>query len=78
MTKIHSVRAHVRRSPARPPSYAQTHRALIADARRDPAMRDCLSRRRARAAQARFDAAMAVMAGELTDALEQALRGEEA
>ena len=68
MTKLYAVKQYYRRSPAPSPAYAQTHRALIAYVRQD----------RARAAQARFDAAMAVMAGELTDALEQALRGEEA
>jgi len=64
--KLHPVRAHVRRSPAPPAAYAQKHRALIAFVRQ----------RRQRATQERFDAAMERMAGELTDALEQALRGE--
>ena len=61
MTKLYAVKQHYRRSPAPSPAYAQTHRALIAYVRQ----------RRARAAQARFDAAMAVMAGELETALEQ-------
>lgn len=66
MTKTYAVRAHVRRSPDRPPTYTATHRALIAYVRE----------RRARAAQARLDAALEQMAVELNEALEHALRGE--
>lgn len=66
MTKLYSVRAHVRRSPERPPAYTATHRALIA----------CVRERRARAAQARLNAALEQMAAELNEALESALRGE--
>jgi hypothetical protein len=65
--KLHTVRAHVRRSPTPPAAYAQKHRALIAFVRQ----------RRARAAQERFDAAMERMAADIADALEQALRGEQ-
>lgn len=64
-----TVSTHARSLPAphnRTPEYAATHLALIQDVRQ----------RRARAAQERFDAAMERMAGELTDALEHALRGE--
>lgn len=67
MTKLYAVKQHYRRSPAPPPAYAQKHRALIAYVRQ----------RRARAAQARLDAALEAMALELTEVLEQALRGEE-
>ena len=66
MTKLYSVRAHVRRSPDRPPAYTATHRALIAYVRE----------KRARAAQARLDAALEQMATELNEALDHALRGE--
>lgn len=71
MTKLYAVRSYVRRAPSRPASYATTHLALIADARRDPAIMSAYRQRRQRAAQARFDAAMEKMAGELEAALEQ-------
>lgn len=71
MTKLYAVRSYVRRAPSRPASYTAKHRALIDDVRRHPEMRATLSRRRARAAQARFDAAMEQMAGELNEVLEQ-------
>lgn len=61
MTKLYSVRAHVRRSPDRPPAYTATHRALIAYVREH----------RARATQDLLDAALERMAAELNEALEQ-------
>jgi hypothetical protein len=76
MTRAHTVRSYTRRSPSQPEAYVITHRALIADARRDPAIMSAYRQRRQRAAQARLDAAMERMAAELTDALEQALRSE--
>lgn len=66
MTKLYSVRAHVRRSPDRPPAYTATHRALIAYVRE----------KRSRAAQARLDAALVQVATDIEAALEHALRGE--